>query len=158
MRGVALIAVVLSAVVSIGLMLHVGEYRLNLLMLLFAVWDLSPFAALTVAGVASKRWPKITRTALYGVMLCRRRVRYGLRTCCVEETGAPRFCVSGGATRLMDAFDYSCSRSPCDFYQELRSSAVIPGLTPFVPSRGYLPSCGGAISNLTSTSNGRKFE
>ena len=39
-------------------------------MLLFVVWDLSPFAALTVAGVASKRWPKITRTALYGVMLC----------------------------------------------------------------------------------------
>jgi hypothetical protein len=64
------VAVVLSAAVSFGLMLHVGEYRLNLLMLLFVVWDLSPFAALTVAGVASKRWPKITRTALYGVMLC----------------------------------------------------------------------------------------
>jgi hypothetical protein len=70
LRGVALIAVVLSAVVSFGLMLHVGEYRLNLLMLLFAVWDLSPFAALAVAGVASKHWPKITRAALYGVMLC----------------------------------------------------------------------------------------
>jgi hypothetical protein len=70
LRGVALVAVVLSAVGSFGLMLHVGEYRSNLLMLFFAVWDLSPFAALAVAGVASKRWPKITRAALYGVMLC----------------------------------------------------------------------------------------
>jgi hypothetical protein len=70
LRGVALVAVVLSAVGSFVLMLHAGEYRLNLLMLLFAVWDLSPFAALAVAGVASKRWPKITRAALYAVMLC----------------------------------------------------------------------------------------
>jgi hypothetical protein len=70
LRGVALVAVVLSAVGSFGLMLHVGEYRSNLLMLFFAVWDLSPFAALAVAGVASKRLPKITRAALYGVMLC----------------------------------------------------------------------------------------
>jgi hypothetical protein len=70
LRGLALVAVVLSAVGSFGLMLHAGKYRLNLLMLLFAVWDLSPFAALAVAGVASKRWPKITRAALYAVMLC----------------------------------------------------------------------------------------
>jgi hypothetical protein len=104
LRGVALVAVVLSAVGSFVLMLHAGEYRLNLLMLLFAVWDLSPFAALAVAGVASKRWPKNNSSCTVRCdALYRRRVRYGLRTCCVEETSAARFCVSGGATAVEES-------------------------------------------------------
>ena len=38
-------------------------------MLLFAVWDLSPFAGLFVAGIVSKRWRILMRAALYAVML-----------------------------------------------------------------------------------------
>ena len=57
LRRVALIAVVLGALGSLGLVAHVGQYRFNILLLLFVVWDLSPFAALIVAGIVSKRWP-----------------------------------------------------------------------------------------------------
>ena len=69
LRTVAFIAVVLGAVGSLGLMLHVGHYRFNVLMLLFAVWDLSPFAGLILAGIVSKHWPVISQAALYAVML-----------------------------------------------------------------------------------------
>jgi hypothetical protein len=64
LRGVAIAAVVVGALVSFGLMLHIGRYRFSSLMLLFAIWDLSPFVALFAAGVVSKRWPVITRGAL----------------------------------------------------------------------------------------------
>jgi hypothetical protein len=69
LRGVALVLVVVAAIVSFGLMLHVGQYRLNLLMLLFAVWDLSPFAGLFMAGIVSKRWQILMRAVLYALML-----------------------------------------------------------------------------------------
>ena len=69
LRSVALVLVVVAAIVSFGLMLHVGQYRLSVLMLLFAVWDLSPFAGLFVAGIVSKRWRILMRAALYAVML-----------------------------------------------------------------------------------------
>ena len=69
LRNVALASVVVGAIVSFGLMLHVGEYRLNGLMLLFAVWDLSPFVGLFVVGIVSKRWPTLMRAAIYAVML-----------------------------------------------------------------------------------------
>lgn len=69
LRSVALVLVVVAAIVSFGLMLHVGQYRLSVLMILFAVWDLSPFAGLFVAGIVSKRWRNLMRAALYAVML-----------------------------------------------------------------------------------------
>jgi hypothetical protein len=69
LRIAALVLVVVSAILSFGFMLHVGGYRLSILMLLFAVWDLSPFVGLFVAGLLSKRWPILTRAALYAVML-----------------------------------------------------------------------------------------
>src|SRR5690242_1912769 len=69
LRGVALVLVVVAAIVSFGLMLHVGQYRLNILMLLFTVWGLSPFAALFVAGIVSRRWPILVRAVLYALML-----------------------------------------------------------------------------------------
>src|SRR5262249_9095107 len=69
LRGVALVLLVGAASVSFGLMLHVGQYRLNILMLLFAVWDLSPFAALFVAGIWSRQWPILMRAVLYALML-----------------------------------------------------------------------------------------
>jgi hypothetical protein len=69
LRSVALVLVVVAAIVSFGLMLHVGQYRLSVLMLLFAVWDLSPFAGLFAAGIVSNRWRILMRSALYAVML-----------------------------------------------------------------------------------------
>ena len=69
LRRVALVLIVVAAIVSFGLMLRVGQYRLSVLMLFFAVWDLSPFAGLFVAGIVSKRWRILMRAALYAVML-----------------------------------------------------------------------------------------
>jgi hypothetical protein len=60
---------IVAAIGSFALMLHVGQYRMSLLMLLFAVWDLSPFVALVVAGTLSTRWPDLMRGALHAVML-----------------------------------------------------------------------------------------
>jgi len=34
-----------------------------------AIWVLSPFIALVLANVVSKRWSSLTRATLYGVML-----------------------------------------------------------------------------------------
>lgn len=69
LRRVALVCVVVSAIGSFVLMLHVGQYRLSVLMVLFALWDMSPFAALVALGIASRRWPVLMRGALYAVML-----------------------------------------------------------------------------------------
>lgn len=70
LRVVALIAVVVGAVGSVGLMLWVGHRNPSrLLLLLFAIWDLSPFMALLLAHMVSKRWSVITRATLHIVML-----------------------------------------------------------------------------------------
>ena len=56
LRTAALIAVVVGAVGSVGLTLHAGRHNNSrLLLILFALWVLSPFAALVVANVISKR-------------------------------------------------------------------------------------------------------
>ena len=69
MRPVALIAVMLGALGSFGLMLSVGHYQLSVLMLLFAIWDLSPFLAIILVDLVSKHWAGFHRTALYVLML-----------------------------------------------------------------------------------------
>ena len=51
LRGVALAAVVVGAFGSLGLTLHVGGYRVSILMLLFVIWVLSPFVVLFVAAL-----------------------------------------------------------------------------------------------------------
>jgi hypothetical protein len=59
-----------GAVGSVGLMLWVGRRNSSLvLMILFAIWVLSPFIALLWANRVSRRWPAFTRKALYGLML-----------------------------------------------------------------------------------------
>jgi hypothetical protein len=69
-HAVALIAVVAGALGSVGLMLWVGHRNPSrLLLLLFVIWDLSPFVALVLADIFSKRWSVLTRATLYGVML-----------------------------------------------------------------------------------------
>jgi len=70
LRVVALIAVVAGAAVSIGLMLWVGHRNPSRVLLgLFVIWDLSPFAGLVLADIMSKRWSVFTRATLYGLML-----------------------------------------------------------------------------------------
>lgn len=70
LRGAALIAVLAGAGGSVGLMLRVGRHNdSRILLVLFAIWVLSPFVALVVANAVSKRWSVLTRATLYGVML-----------------------------------------------------------------------------------------
>jgi hypothetical protein len=70
LRAGALIAVVAGALGSVGLMLWVGHRNPSrALLALFVIWDLSPFIALILAYIVSKRWSVHTRATLYGVML-----------------------------------------------------------------------------------------
>ncbi len=70
LRGVSLIAVLAGGMGSFGLMLHVGHLQKSLILIvLFTVWELSPFVALVCADVISKHWPVPTRAMLHGVML-----------------------------------------------------------------------------------------
>jgi hypothetical protein len=66
----AMIGALVGAVGSVGLTLHAGRHNASrILMVLFALWVLSPFMALVWAHVASKRWSVLTRATLYSLML-----------------------------------------------------------------------------------------
>ncbi len=69
LHAVSLIAVVAGAMGSLGLMLRAGQRTPPLLLVLFTIWVLSPFAALAWANVVSKRWSVVTRATLYCVTL-----------------------------------------------------------------------------------------
>jgi len=71
LRAAALIALLVGAVGSVGLMLHAGRRKDSprLLLALFAIWVLSPFVALALANIVSKGWSVITRATLYSVMV-----------------------------------------------------------------------------------------
>ena len=70
LHAVAPTAVVAGAGGSVALMLWVGHRNPSrILLVLFAIWVLSPFMALLIANAVSKRWSVITRAALHGVML-----------------------------------------------------------------------------------------
>ena len=70
LHAVALTAVVAGAGGSAGLMLWVGHRNPSrVLLVLFLIWDLSPFVALLLADMVSKRWSVITRATLHIVML-----------------------------------------------------------------------------------------
>ena len=55
---------------SVGFMLHAGQRvgSPRVLLGLFAMWVVSPFAVLAVGHVVSKRWSVFTRATLHGVM------------------------------------------------------------------------------------------
>jgi hypothetical protein len=64
------VGVVVGAVGSAALMLHVGSRNpSSVLMVLFAGWVLSPFIALGFADRASTRWPPAARALLNGLGL-----------------------------------------------------------------------------------------
>ena len=67
LRTTALIALIVGAAGSIGFMLYFGRNAPWLLIVLFTIWDLSPFVALAMASVLSKRWSSLTRATLTGV-------------------------------------------------------------------------------------------
>ena len=70
LRAVALTLVLAGAVGSLGLMLYAGRRNSSrVLLVLFALWVLSPFIALVFANVVSKRWSALSRATLYSVML-----------------------------------------------------------------------------------------
>lgn len=69
LRRAALIAVLVGAVGSLGLMLRAGRHTPRFLLVLFVFWVLGPFVALVWADVVSKRWSMPTRKTLYRVML-----------------------------------------------------------------------------------------
>ena len=70
LRAAALIAVLVGAVGSVGLMLYVGRRNESrILLVLFALWVLSPFMVLAWANVASKRWSVLTRATFYSLSL-----------------------------------------------------------------------------------------
>jgi len=70
LRTTALIALPAGAAGSVGFMLRAGHRNPSrVLLILFAIWVLSPFVALVFATIVSKDWAVLTRTTLHGVML-----------------------------------------------------------------------------------------
>ena len=69
LRAVALIAVLAGAAGSIGLWFHASQHPPLLIVALFVIWVLSPFVALVLAHVVSKRRSVLTRATLHSVML-----------------------------------------------------------------------------------------
>jgi len=70
LRTVAVVVVLAGVVGSISLVLYKGRNNDSVLLIaLFVTWVLSPFIALLVANVVSKRWSNLTRMTLYSLML-----------------------------------------------------------------------------------------
>ena len=70
LRIIALIILLAGAICSLGLMIHAGRNNKSVLLLLvFAIWVLSPFIALLVANAATTRLSHQTRIRLYILIL-----------------------------------------------------------------------------------------
>jgi len=70
LRTAALIALPAGAAGSVGFMLRAGNRNPSrVLLVLFAIWVLSPYVALAFAIIVSKDWSVLTRATLYGVMV-----------------------------------------------------------------------------------------
>jgi len=70
LRTAALIAVLAGAVGSVGLLLRATNRNPSqLLVLLLAIWVVSPFMALLWASIVSTRWSVLTRVTLCAMML-----------------------------------------------------------------------------------------
>jgi hypothetical protein len=65
LRVSALIALLVGATGSLALMLYKGRNAPRFLVVLFAIWVLSPFVILGWAYVASKRWSASSLATLY---------------------------------------------------------------------------------------------
>lgn len=65
LRTVAQIALVVGATGSLAFMFRAGQHTPRLLLVLFTIWVLSPFAALLWANTVSKRWSVLTQATLH---------------------------------------------------------------------------------------------
>jgi hypothetical protein len=65
LRVAALMATLFGAVGSVGLLRHAQEHPPPLLVVLFVIWVVAPFAALALANIVSARWPRPVRLTLY---------------------------------------------------------------------------------------------
>jgi hypothetical protein len=69
-RAIAIGVMLAGAAISVGLVLHAGRKNASvLLVLLFVAWSLSPYLALFVANLISRRWPVAPRATLYTLMV-----------------------------------------------------------------------------------------
>ena len=69
LRAIALMAVAVGAVGSLGLMLREGQRTPRFLLALFMIWVLAPFVALGWANTVSTRWSVPTRATLLAVTI-----------------------------------------------------------------------------------------
>src|SRR5262249_22133120 len=58
-----------GALGAVGLTLRAGRTAPRFLLVLFVIWVLSPFVALTWAALTSKRWSVLTRAVVYCLTL-----------------------------------------------------------------------------------------
>ena len=65
LRSAALLATVIGAIGSIGLLRHAQQHPPPLLVVLFIIWVFAPFGLLAVANLFSNRWPLRVRVTLY---------------------------------------------------------------------------------------------
>jgi hypothetical protein len=70
LRAAGMFSLVAGAIGSVGFVFYYGRRNPSrLLIVLFAIWVLSPFVALFAADAQSTRGPARTRAMLYGAML-----------------------------------------------------------------------------------------
>jgi hypothetical protein len=70
LRVTALILVLAGAIASIGFTLQVGQRNRSVVLVsMFVVWVLSPFAALAWANLVANRWASLTQKMLFGLTL-----------------------------------------------------------------------------------------
>ena len=70
LRTASLISLAAGAAGSAGFMLRAGHQNSSrVLLILFAIWVLSPFVALAFAIIVSKDWSVLTRATLYSVVV-----------------------------------------------------------------------------------------
>ena len=70
LRAIVLIVLLAGAIGSLVMVLNAGRNNNSILLpVLFVTWVLSPFIALLIANMISKRWPVHTHAILYYLML-----------------------------------------------------------------------------------------
>jgi hypothetical protein len=69
LRAAALIVLAVGAAGSLVVMFRAGQHTPRLLLVLFTLWVLLPFAVLLLANIVSKRWSTTTRIMLYCTMV-----------------------------------------------------------------------------------------
>ena len=70
LRTIAVVVVLAGAVGSLAMTLYAGQKNNSvLLVLLFAIWVLSPFIAFLIANVITRLWNDLNRKTLYYIMI-----------------------------------------------------------------------------------------